>query len=216
MNTPRPLLALAAVAAVLVPAACADPVGDAPRAQVQAAAPHAAAAPQAAGTRYTFSEQGSKVSFVGAKITNKHEGGFKKLTGTIDVPDGRPELARVDVVIDTASIYTDNPKLTGHLQGADFFDVAKFPTARFTSTSIAKGTDGTTTVTGDLTMHGVTQRISFPAQVAQQGDTATATAAFGINRKDFGLVYPGMPDDLIKDEVLLQLDVQAKRAGPRS
>ncbi len=113
--------------------------------------------------------------------------------------------------------YTDNPKLTGHLQSADFFDVAKFPTARFTSTSIAQGKDGTTTVTGDLTMHGVTQRISFPAQVTQSGDLATATAAFGINRKDFGLVYPGMPDDLIKDEVLLKLDVQARRgSGPRS
>lgn len=227
MNNPqrRPLprfsrsLTLAATAAITAAAtlavACADPVGDAPRAQVQqGTAPQAVARDPAAPTaRYVFSQDGSEVGFVGAKVTGKHIGSFKSFTGTIEAPSARVEDARVEVDIDMASVVTDNAKLTGHLQSPDFFDVARFPKARFVSTSIAKNADGTATVTGDLTLHGVSKRISFPARIGVAGETATAKAEFGINRKDFGVVYPGMPDDLIKDEVLLKLDVTARRAA---
>lgn len=217
-------LSLALFAGSLSLAACADPVGDAPRAEVKeaastaapaaAAAPEAAAAGPAAGTvRYAFSnEDGSKVSFVGAKVTQKHDGGFHKIKGTIDAAGGKLETAKVDVVIDMKSVYTDNPKLTGHLQSPDFFNVATFPTARFVSTSIVPAADGMSTVTGDLTLHGVTKQLSFPARVTLTSEAASAEASFGINRKDFGIVYPGAPDDLIHDEVLLKLDVKANPA----
>lgn len=197
-------------------AGCADPVGDAPRAEVKAAeAPSAdakpAAQPAAAGKAFAFSQEGSKIEFVGAKVTGKHDGGFNTFSGAITVPDGKVEQARVDVTIDMKSVWSDVEKLTGHLKSPDFFDVENIPTAKFVSKSVtAPGADGTSTVTGDLTLHGVTKTISFPAKIAVTGDTATATAEFGINRKDFGIVYPGMPDDLIKDEVLLKLNVAAK------
>lgn len=207
--------------------ACTDPVGDAPKATVapsdtpasaSAPAPSGSGAPTASAvpagaTRYAFvqdgTQEGAMITFVGAKVTQKHDGGFKKINGTIDVSG---DQAKVDAEIDMASVYTDTPKLTGHLQSPDLFDVAKFPTARFTSKSITKNADGTSTVTGDLTLHGVTKTLSFPATVAATPEEASAKAEFAINRKDFGIVYPGMPDDLIKDEVLLKLDVKAKSA----
>jgi polyisoprenoid-binding protein YceI len=68
-------------------------------------------------------------------------------------------------------------------------------------------------VTGNLELHGVTKSITFPATITVQGDAVTVKADFAINRKDFGIVYPGKPDDLIKDEVLLKLNIAGKKAS---
>lgn len=205
-----------AAASALALAGCSDPVGDKPRATVSEAKAPAAAPAGESDTpkdlvRYAFTQDGSAIGFVGAKVTGKHDGGFKAFSGTVEATAGKLEGAKVDVEIDMASIFTDTERLTGHLKSADFFEVEKFPKSRFTSTSITRNDDGTSTVTGNLTLHGVTKQISFPARISVEGDTATAKAEFGINRKDFGIVYPGKPDDLIKDEVLLKLDVSAKR-----
>jgi polyisoprenoid-binding protein YceI len=173
-----------------------------------------AAAPSNA-TLYTFSSADSKVDFVGAKVTGKHDGSFKTFTGSITLPDGKPELGQVKAEIDTSSLTADDAKLEKHLKSPDFFDVAKFPKATFTSTAIAPNTEAgkTHTITGNLELHGVTKSISFPATVRVQGDNVETDAEFVINRKDFGIVYPGMPDDLIKDEVLLKLQIRAKKAA---
>ena len=89
----------------------------------------------------------------------------------------------------------------------------KFPKATFTSTEIKAGGDkgATHTVTGELDLHGVKKTISFPATLAVTADGATGTAEFSINRKDFGLVYPGKPDDLIRDDVGIKLSLKATR-----
>ncbi len=107
----------------------------------------------------------------------------------------------------TDSLESDSEKLTGHLESPDFFDVQKFPTSTFQSTSILEKSTGDATheITGNLTLHGVTKVITFPAKVTKAPDAVTGTAEFTINRKDFGIVYPGKPDDLIKDDVLLKL-----------
>ena len=173
----------------------------------------AATAPTAGSASYTFSNDGSQVAFVGAKITGKHDGSFGAFKGTASVPDGDLTKAQVKVEIDTASVTTDAEKLTGHLKSGDFFDVAKFPKATFTTTSIKAGGDkgATHTVTGNLDLHGVTKSITFPATIKVVGDGLEVDAEFAINRKDFQLVYPGKPDDLIKDDVLLKLKVRGKK-----
>jgi polyisoprenoid-binding protein YceI len=173
----------------------------------------AAPAPAAGATRYSFSNDGSSLEFVGAKVTGKHDGKFEKFQGTIQVPDNDPTKGTVSVDVETASLVSDAEKLTGHLKSPDFLDVAKFPKATFVSTSVRAGGDGgaSHTVTGNLTLHGVTKTISFPATVQVSGDSAEVTAEFAINRKDFGIVYPGKPDDLIRDDVLLKLKFKAKK-----
>jgi len=101
------------------------------------------------------------------------------------------------------------------LKTADFFDVAKFPEATFVSTSIkAGGENGAThTVTGNLTLHGVTKSITFPATISVTGGVATVDANFAINRKDFGINYPGAQDNLIRDDVVMKLTIHANKAS---
>jgi polyisoprenoid-binding protein YceI len=193
-------------------AACDDPAKDKAKATVAepATTAAAAAAPKGAAT-YAFSNADSKVAFVGAKVTGKHDGSFDKFSGTVTLVDGDPTKSTVRVEIDSASIRTDTEKLTGHLKSGDFFEVEKFPAARFTSTAIRPGGDkgATHTVTGNLELHGVTKSISFPATITVAPGAVNVDAEFAINRKDFGLNYPGKVDDLIRDDVVVKLTVRA-------
>ena len=84
------------------------------------------------------------------------------------------------ILVGAGTVIADDPQLTEHLKSPDFFDVAQFPEATFISTSIAAGgTGGTHTITGDLTMHGRTKRVSFPATVNVEPARVTANAACG-------------------------------------
>ena len=115
------------------------------------------------------------------------------------------------------STWTDTDRLTGHLKSPDFFDVAKFPKSTFETTGITKGNtdakakDATHTVTGNLTLHGVTKSIQFPARIGVTPDAATLDSEFFLNRKDFQINYPGMANDLIRDEVVINLAIRAPR-----
>src|SRR5437870_2458914 len=79
----------------------------------------------------------TKITFVGTKPTGKHDGGFKKLSGTAKM-SGDPTSLKVDLEIDLTSIYTDTEKLTGHLKSPDFFDVKNHPKSKFTVTKVEK------------------------------------------------------------------------------
>jgi polyisoprenoid-binding protein YceI len=209
MRRSLPLYLLAAI--LLVSASgCANPATDAPDAVVEESTPKPASEAEGtvAGTVYQLSE-GSSVGFVGAKITGSHDGGFNSFSGTVAVANGTPEGANVEVVIDTTSLWADNEKLTGHLKSADFFDVENHPTATFTSTAIAANEDGSYTLTGSLDLHGITKQISFPANIEVDDHGFSAAAEFAINRMDFDIKYPGRPDDLIRDEVLIKLDLRS-------
>lgn len=222
-----------AVAAVLV--GCSDPTEGISEAQVNAPVQTAAVAPtDAEATREPASpgepdapvagepaaagpDQSSNVAYVltgdsvigfeGYKVTGSHIGGFGAFDGEVTVPAEGIDAAKIDVTIDMDSTYSDDPGLTTKLKGPDFFDVERFPEARFVSTGIDKTDDGYT-VTGDLTLHGVTQNISFPAQITVDREKLVAEAEFTINRMDFGIEYQGMADDLIKEKVVIRLDVE--------
>lgn len=191
-----------------------DPAKGKTQATVGAASAETALnAPAGASTNYAFSNDGSQLAFQGAKVTAKHDGSFGAFRGTIQLVDNDPTKSQVKVEIDTASLAIEPAKLANHLKTPDFFDVEKFPKAHFTSTSLrAGGENGAThTVTGNLELHGVTKSISFPANIKVAGDAADVDAEFVIKRKDFGIVYPGMPDDLIKEDVLIKLKLHAKK-----
>lgn len=190
-----------------------DPAKGASKAETSEAQPVKEAAKEA--VKFTFNQTGSKIEYVGAKVTGKHDGGFGVFEGTIDLVDGDPTKSRVTVEITMDSITSDSEQLTGHLKSKDFFEVETYPKSKFTSTAIKAGGDkgASHTVTGNLEMHGVTKSITFPATITVKDDSVTVVADFAIKRKEFGIVYPGKPDDLIKDEVLLKLNVVAKKAG---
>jgi polyisoprenoid-binding protein YceI len=191
--------------------ACADPAADKSKAITGEAAQVASPAAQS-GQKYVITPQNSKIEFVGSKVTGSHNGSFGDFSGQIDHA-GTPEQSRVNISIKTESITTDTPDLTKHLKTADFFDVAKYPEATFVSTAIKPGGENgaSHTVTGNLTMHGVTKSITFPATINVTADTASVESNFSINRKDFGINYAGQADNLIRDNVVLSLHIRATR-----
>jgi polyisoprenoid-binding protein YceI len=207
---------LASLASLCLLLGCSNPADNVPAAKVSAPA-ETNAAKQAAATApaaepesrvFTFGPGQSKIEFVGSKVTGSHVGGFEKFEGTIRVAGGKVADKGNKVVIDTTSLYTDNQRLTGHLKSPDFFGTAAYPTATFESTAV-EGTGPNAKVTGQLTLHGISKEISFPANI-QVSDSGVALAAeFSINRFDFEMKYAGKADDLIRKEVVLKLNVKA-------
>jgi len=201
--------------------ACANPAANKPKATVANAAPERdSAAPAAAEAPHVISPENSKIEFVAAKVTRSHQGSFKRFAGTLDfVPKYWPD-SRVKIDIDTDSVVTDEDQLTAHLKTADFFDVAKYPKATFASTKIegSRGLDGpagdgrdSVNVTGNFELHGIKKSITFPATIEVTPDSVSVNAEFAINRKDFGLLYPGKADDLIRDGVVIKLTLRVPR-----
>ncbi|MEM1157520.1 MAG: YceI family protein [Verrucomicrobiota bacterium] len=156
---------------------------------------------------YTFDEK-STIGFVGSKLIGSHDGGFKKFSGSFDLVDGEPKSGQF--VIDMKSTWSDNDKLTGHLLSPDFFEVEQHPESKFVATRFEKKSDGVYHLSGDFTLRGVTKNITFPTMVKQEGDAVTITAEFEINRKEFGISYKGMADNLIKNKVAIKLNLIAK------
>jgi polyisoprenoid-binding protein YceI len=173
-----------------------------------------ATARQSKGEGLPITPENSKVEFTGSKVTGKHEGGFKQFSGNIDLVNDKPEESQVAIDIEMNSVFTDADGLTKHLQTGDFFEVEKYPKSSFVSTKIvpdtAKGANNYT-VTGDLEMHGQTRSISFPSLITVNPNEVGVESEFAINRKDFGIVYAGKADDLIRDDVVIKLNLKAPR-----
>ncbi|MEM8934524.1 MAG: YceI family protein [Acidobacteriota bacterium] len=220
MNRFFTLFALLALSLVLAVGCAPNPADDVPAAETNDAAElptdssdaveDTAAAP---GDGYAISADNSEISWVGSKVTGTHDGGFEAFEGVVKVGGPNAEDVSVDVTIDANSLWSDNDSLTGHLKSADFFDVETYPTASFVTTAIAANDAGSHDVTGNLTLHGVTKEITFPATIELSETGVSADAEFSIMRFDFGIEYAGKADDLIRDEVVIRFDINAGGAG---
>jgi polyisoprenoid-binding protein YceI len=201
-------LAASVMMVALLAAGCGK-VGNAPEAKTGTAA---VVEVPIGGKTLPIDTSKSRITWVGAKITASHEGGFRKFDGTVTVDNGAVTATKIN--IDANSIYTEPEKLVSHLKSDDFFKVARFPTATFEATKFAPADAaapaGTThMVTGNLTMAGRTNSVTFPATITVDGDKVTAKAAFKINRQEWGITYPGAPDDLISNDIQIMFDVTA-------
>jgi len=149
----------------------------------------AADAVPAPGGTAALSPQNTQVQFVCAHVGPKpdpRKGGFANVSGKAAV-EGKT-LKSITLDIDTTSLFTDFDKLTTHLKSPDFFETRRFPTARFESTKIQNG-EGTTQITGKLTLHGVTKEITVPAKVEVTDAGLKLTSEFTVNRLDYGINY---------------------------
>ena len=204
-------LFLASSLAVVLAACQESEIDNKPAAEVSdVSAPASETQPSANAVRADVIKEKSSINFVGAKVTRDHNGKFNDFDGAIEYVAGKPE--RISFDIDLSSIETDTEKLTGHLKSPDFFDVAKYPRATFTSTSLTPAPAGdvsgaTHILTGTLDMHGVKKDVTVPVKAEQTAEGVRATSEFTINRHDWGISYRGAADDLIKDEVLMRLDL---------
>jgi polyisoprenoid-binding protein YceI len=203
--------------AALFLSSCANPADNKTKAIItntNTAAQSTPVAKKAIGEAVAITAENSKVEFTGSKVTGKHEGGFKNFTGNIDLVNGKPEESQVSFEIQMNSVFTNAEGLTKHLQTGDFFDVEKFPTASFVSGKIEPDSEkgaGNYTVMGGLTLRGVTKTITFPAKITVDADKVGVESEFVINRKDFGIVYAGQADDLIRNEVVIRLNLNPQR-----
>jgi len=172
----------------------------------------------------------SKVEWVGTKVTGRHNGQIPMSKGSLQMSEGA--LVGGSFTLDMANISTTDKMgaengLTDHLKSSDFFDVEKYSTAEFVITGVRaldsapvdaedvpeinqyKISNPTHEITGNLTLKGVTKSVSFPAAVNINQGGVSATAKFNINRNDWGISYPGKPDDLIREVVHIGIALKA-------
>ena len=161
------------------------------------------------GSVFPVDVASSKIEFTGAKVTGSHDGGFSAFTGSV-VLDG-DEVLGTKFVIDMTTTSSDNAKLTKHLLSKDFFHAEKYPEATFVSSGLTPTAEtGAVThdVRGVLELHGKSRPLSFPATVIVGAMATTVEASFDINRQNWGVSYPGKPDNLIKDDVQIRLSLR--------
>lgn len=179
-------------------------------------------------TEYVVNTAVSATNWKGGKVyqdTSKPEGGHygsvKFKSGTVTVKDGVLESGTfiTDQTTFESFDLNDDPdtkaKLDGHLKSGDFLDVEKFPEAKFEITGVKTLDSGdfNTEISGNLDFRGIPKNITFRANVKEEGNQVTIKSEeFKINRQDFGIVYQNKGgDSLIKDEVMLQVDVTADK-----
>ncbi|MFM2395137.1 MAG: hypothetical protein RLZZ546_3120 [Bacteroidota bacterium] len=180
---------------------------------------------------YSADSTMSKVMWVGSKPGGKHNGTINVKSGSIAVTDGN--ITGGSIILDMNSINVldltggEKAGLEGHLKGAKkgeedhFFNVAKFPTAKFDVTKVT-GLTGDSTAThlvyGNLTVKDVTKEVNFKANVSVDANgVSVSTQPFDINRTDFGVKYgsktffSNLKDKFIEDMISVQISLKGKK-----
>lgn len=199
---------------------------DAPKADEAQATEAQEVAQQPTGATYKVDVTKSNIKWIGTKPTGRHDGTFPVKEGSIMVADNN--ITGGSFIIDAANLKVldkgeGNPKLEGHLKSGDFFDVTKYPEAKFEITSVSAGVpadstivmkDATHMITGNLTMKEVTKSITFPAKIAMNDMGLTAHAEFNIDRTQWGIVYgndKSLGDKFIRPEVNITVHLEATK-----
>ena len=177
---------------------------------------------------YALQPQLSTLGWEGKAVTHGHNGTMNFSSGELLVKGNAVVGGTVTVDMKTMKA-TDikdadsQGKFVGHMSSDDFFGVEKFPTSTFKIVSVtpikgAAATADNATIIGDMTIKGVTQRISFPAKVGVKDGVAAATGKVTIDRTKFGLKYgsktffDSIGDKAIYDAFDLTFNVIAKKA----
>ena len=168
---------------------------------------------------YKVDVEKSTLTWVGKKVTGGHNGTINLQSGSLQF-EGK-KLAGGNFTINMATIKDadKSEKLEGHLKADDFFGVDKFATSTFVIKKVAPGSGNQVNVTGDLTIKGITNSITFPATLAWNADgSVTATAdkvvvdrtKFGIKFRSKGM-FPDIGDKMIYDDFELSIKLVAKK-----
>jgi polyisoprenoid-binding protein YceI len=150
------------------------------------------------------------------------KGQFTRVKGVLTLDEGDLTNSHIEASVEAASVNTRDDQRDAHLKSADFFDVEKFPALSFKSTRITRVGGEELTVTGDLTIHGVTRSVVFnvegptpPAKDPWGNIRRGLSATTKISRKDFGLTWNSALETggfLVGDEIAITLDLQFVKA----
>ena len=158
--------------------------------------------------------ENTSIEFVGTHVGDDPKprlGGFKTFAGDFEVKDGKPTALQVEMEI--GSIWTEFDNLTKHLMNEDFFEVAQFPKAGFKSSKITDLGGGNCIIEGQLTLHGVTSKIEFPAKYQVTGEGMILTSEFTLDRTQFGM---DKMTDGVEAAVTLNVSVGKPTRGVKS
>ena len=171
----------------------------------------------------------SQVGFTVRHFFSKVSGRFNEFASAIQLDPKNLAASSVEATIQSASIFTDNPKRDGHLKSGDFFDAEKYPTLTFKSTKVTPGENGRMQIAGDLTIRDVTKPVVLDAALLGVGDVgvggmpAMTRAGFEatttINRKDYGIIWNKTLDQggtMLGDDVTITLLVEAVKDEPQA
>ncbi|PYQ28439.1 MAG: protein yceI precursor [Acidobacteria bacterium] len=164
----------------------------------------------------------SSATFKVRHIVSQVGGSFSDFDAAINLDRAKPQSSSVEFTIQATSINTGNENRDNHLRSADFFDVAKFPTISFKSTSIKAKSKNEYDVTGNLTMHGVTKTVTLPVTFLgfassggkEKGGFEIETT---LNRKDYGILWNKALDEggvLLGDDVKVLIDLEVGKKAP--
>ncbi|MEH0154128.1 YceI family protein [Limibacter armeniacum] len=173
---------------------------------------------------FTVSTQKSTLKWVGKKVTGEHSGTIQLKSGALEVKNGK--LTGGSFEIDMNSIICEdledegyNAKLIGHLKSDDFFSVDKFPVAKFDIKKAKAQGGGKYQITGDLTIKGIKNEITFPAEVNVEGNTVEANADIKVDRTKWNIRYgsgsffDNLGDKTIDDNFELSLAFVASKSN---
>lgn len=183
-----------------------------------------------AATALQVNTAGSTMKWNAKKVGGEHYGTIKIAQGILDVKGSK--LTGGTFMIDMGSIVVEditrpesNKRLTDHLKSDDFFGVEQYPTATFNITKaapVAKAKAGQPnyTITGNLTIKGITHPITFPATVAVKGKSATAAATIEVDRTKYDIKYRSgligtAADKIIADTFTIDLKLTAGEAADK-
>jgi polyisoprenoid-binding protein YceI len=166
---------------------------------------------------WTFDPMHTQVEFsakhLGMMTVRGH---FAEVNATGELYPDHPEKSKVDVTINTASIRTHNDKRDNDLRSSNFLEVEKFPTIHFRSTKIEQKTPDKGTMTGDLTIKGVTHPVTLNVvkygefNDPRMGHRIGYAAETKINRKDFGMAFDMMLDGKLIVSHQVQVSIEGE------
>lgn len=138
---------------------------------------------------------------------------FNGATGEISFVESDPAKSAVKIEMGWDNLMTGVERLDNDLKSDKFFDAVQFPEISFASTAIDVTGEGTATITGDLTIHGVTKSVALDATFRNHADFGSSERiAFGgttvIKRSDFGVTHM---DDWVEDAVKLRIELEGAR-----
>lgn len=151
----------------------------------------------------------SRLDAVGTSLLGRHEAWLERFHGTVTFVPAAITRSHVEVELDMTSLTMSVPAFTRALRGKRFFDVEKYPRARFVSTAVATtARPDVYRVDGTLELHGHTRPVGFEATVVRGDGWATARGEVRLDRHDFGLVYDGALDELADDIFVVKIWAQ--------
>ena len=182
-------------------------------ADAKKAAP-ASAAKAGGVSAWTVDKANSKIRFRSAFSGTAFEGGFAKWDAQINFDPKNLAGSKAVVSVDLASAGTGDSDRDSTLPSADWFNVAKFPRAVFTSTAIKDLGGGKYEAAGTLSLRGVTKPVTLPFTLAITGDTAKMSGQVVLNRSQYGVGQGQFAAaDTVPFEVTVPVTVVAKRAS---